>query len=61
MPTIPIPFDPTEAIDKLKMSLFALAHGDSSVAELRTRQALELIASHERGMATTVQYVARTP
>ena len=61
MPTIPVPLDITEATDLLKVALFALAHGDSSVAELRTRQALELIASHERGMPTTVQYVPRRP
>ena len=52
---------PAETIDKLRMSLYALERGDTATAELRTRQALELIASHERGMPTTVQYTARTP
>ena len=57
----PIQLDIISATDKLRMALYAIERGDSATAELRTRQALELIASHERGMPTTVQYTARTP
>jgi hypothetical protein len=57
--TMSTTFDPTETVDKLRMALYAIERGDSATAELRTRQALELIASHEKGMAVTVQYAAR--